>query len=245
MVGKRYEVVKIKMLSYIFTIFSKLPVELQLFISDVFFYRLPINFIFSLPNTDYKGYFKYALPKKNDVVIDGGGYLGNFSVLASRIVGKKGKVITFEPDGKYCEIIRKRIKMLGIKNITVYQYGLFNKRKQMSFEGTAGAGSLVLDKKTTMINGFKVNCIDMDSFVIRYKIPKINFIKMDIEGAEIEAIEGMKKVLKKFHPDLAIASYHLRNGKQTAEIIEGKLKKYKYKLVKTDYKSHLTTFAIN
>ncbi len=228
---------------FIFVTFSKLPIEWQLFVSDIFFYRLPISFILALPTTDFKGYFRYALPKKNDVIVDCGGYLGNFSVLASRIVGKKGKVLTFEPDGKCCEIMKKRFRRLGIKNIQIYQYALYNKKCQMYLEGEPGAGSLILDKKSPAINRLKVNCIDLDSLVKTEKMLRIDFIKMDVEGAEIEAIDGMKLILKKFRPNLAIATYHIRNGKQTSNKVKRKLIELKYKFVKTDYPTHLTTYG--
>lgn len=229
---------------FIFILHSKLPINWQLFISDLFLNTLPVNFFLSLPTTDFRGYFQYVRPKKNDIIVDGGGYFGNFSILASRIVGKKGKIFTFEPDKKCCEIMKKRFRRLGIKNIQIYQYALYNKKCQMYLEGEPGAGSLIPDKKSPAINKLRVNCIDLDSLVKTEKISKIDFIKMDIEGAEIEAIDGMKSTLKKFRPNLAIASYHIRNGKQTSFQVEQKLKKYKYKFIKTDYRSHLTTYAI-
>lgn len=58
---------------------------------------------------------------------------------------------------------------------------------------------------------YKIDAISIDEFVIEEKINKIDFIKLDIEGAEKAALEGCKKVIEKHHPKLAICIYHKPN----------------------------------
>lgn len=65
---------------------------------------------------------------------------------------------------------------------------------------------------------------------------------MDIEGAELETIDGMNELLSKGKPSLAIASYHVRDGEKTCYKVEEKLKKFGYH-VKTAYPSHLITYV--
>jgi hypothetical protein len=68
-------------------------------------------------------------------------------------------------------------------------------------------------------------------------------IKMDIEGAEIEALEGSKLIMEKLSPCFAIASYHRRNGQQTAGMVERYLNDSGYG-VTTFFPAHLTCCAV-
>ena len=77
---------------------------------------------------------------------------------------------------------------------------------------------------------------------MKIKHKDVSFIKSDIEGAEIEALKGMKSVLKNGSPQLAIASYHLRDGKKTCFFVEEFLKEFGYE-TKTGHPIHLTTYG--
>jgi hypothetical protein len=79
-----------------------------------------------------------------------------------------------------------------------------------------------------------------DAFALIGRIP--DFIKMDIEGAEVEVIEAMEPFLKTASLRLAIASYHVRNGRKTHELITPLLERAGLK-VSTGYEKHLTTWA--
>ncbi|MEJ2252457.1 MAG: FkbM family methyltransferase [Candidatus Lokiarchaeota archaeon] len=69
----------------------------------------------------------------------------------------------------------------------------------------------------------------------------MDFIKMDIEGAEIKAIQGAENILKE-GTNLAIASYHLINGKMSFNRLESLIESFGYK-TKTKFSIHLTTYA--
>jgi hypothetical protein len=71
---------------------------------------------------------------------------------------------------------------------------------------------------------------------------RIDFIKMDVEGAEIEALKGSMNTLKEFDVNLAIASYHEVDGKKTSHEVEKLLSEYGYE-AKTSFPMHLTTFG--
>jgi hypothetical protein len=63
---------------------------------------------------------------------------------------------------------------------------------------------------------------------------------MDIEGAEIEALQGAQHTLSNLRPQLAIASYHRRDGGQTYTAVEKIIAKYDY-AIRTFFPPHLTT----
>ena len=84
--------------------------------------------------------------------------------------------------------------------------------------------------------------VALDSELIKLGIKNVDFIKMDIEGAEMETIRGCQNILLRDDVNLAIASYHLVNGKKTCFKVERLLKEMGFK-TKTAFPEHLTTYA--
>jgi hypothetical protein len=82
----------------------------------------------------------------------------------------------------------------------------------------------------------------LPDLVSRYGLTRLDFVKMDIEGAEIEAIEGAGSVLSTLKPKFAIASYHRRNGRPTAETLERLFREVGYSSI-TGFPEHMTTYA--
>jgi hypothetical protein len=87
-----------------------------------------------------------------------------------------------------------------------------------------------------------VPVVSLDNALTEIGISNINFIKMDIEGAEIEAIKGAKKTLSN-NCGLAIASYHIIDGEKTCIQLEKLLSTLGYSVI-TSFPEHLTTYAI-
>jgi FkbM family methyltransferase len=192
----------------------------------------------SILNNEVFGYIKKRDIKPGDIVIDCGAYSGVFSIYANKKSGSSGKVLAFEPDKKNSSILKKNILLNKCEKIKVIELGVFSEKNVLHFK-QEGAGS-----KIEKNGDSKIKVVDLDSELKRLKIPyeKISFIKIDIEGAEIEAIDGMRKLLAKGKPFLAIATYHIRDGEKTYKKVEAKLKRFGYN-VETGYHKHLTTWA--
>ena len=191
---------------------------------------------------DIPGYLKYYNLKKGDVVIDAGAYSGIFSKYAAKKVGEKGKVIAFEPDPENFEILKQRLKRF--KNVRLLQKGLFDCNKVLTLKRHilwGSIGSTVTNKNCSKSN-FKILVGTLDNELEKLGISSVDFIKMDIEGAELEAFKGMKKVLGNSSPNLAIACYHKRNNEQTGVLLMKMLSKY-YSNLKTGNLLHKTLFA--
>jgi FkbM family methyltransferase len=188
------------------------------------------------------GYFKKYNIKKGDIIIDAGAYPGGFALLSSKMVGSKGKIIAFEPDvGNYKQLLRN-IALNNIHNIIVINKGIYSKDTTMKFNNGGTSGASVFVKDTLNKNITYVPVVSLDNELKRLNINKVDFIKMDIEGAEIEAIKGCKKTLKHNNTKLAIASYHILNGEKTCFKLEKLLSKLGYN-VETSFSTHLTTYA--
>jgi FkbM family methyltransferase len=147
--------------------------------------------------------------KKGDTFFDVGAYVGYYSLIASGIVGEKGQVHSFEPVPRLSDSLIKTVQQNGIRNITVNQVAVCEDEGIVSVY-VADQSSLNLgtssvfgtaDQKTTVA----VQRVSLDSYCAISSISRVNVMKVDIEGSEIECILGMKSLLNKTPPpDLLI-----------------------------------------
>lgn len=183
----------------------------------------------------------YAL-KKGDYVIDAGAYKGWFTMYAADKVGKSGKVFAFEPVKEYAKMIKKEANRRGFDNIWIFNYALSDKKAIRTLKLSSWSSHIInIEQKWQKRKNLReIETIDLDTFLGAKKIQKINFIKMDIEGEEINALKGMKKTISKFKPHMAIASYHLIGKEKSCKLIPKILIKAGYHC-KTRNPAHLTT----
>ena len=172
-------------------------------------------------NHSYERYYKL---KAGDVVVDAGaGPCGVFTVFAAKGVGERGLVIAIEPERNNLENLKENIKINNLENVIVVSKGLWDKKvkKKLGLKEY----SLVWDSKKGAV---EIEVDVLDNILVDLGISKVNFIKMDIEGAEIQALNGMERTLKNNDVNLAIAAYHVVDGTPTYEIIVPKLEKEEF-----------------
>jgi len=191
-----------------------------------------------------RGYLHGLTLAPGSVVVDAGASGSGIATMClSRMVGDTGRVLALEPDKKSLEMLEKNLRLNNIKNVTTLNQGLWNREETLTFNSGMGQSSSVAFTNGESGTGtIKLNCIDLDQLLKHLQIPKVDFIKMDIEGAEIEALEGMKNLLQAGGLGLAIASYHYRDGKQTYLALENTFRQLGYE-VHTGHPIHLTTYA--
>lgn len=147
--------------------------------------------------------------EKNDVVFDIGGCWGDTALYFSHYVGKNGKVFSFEfiPQNINIHDINTSLNPLLKKRIELIQQPIIDKSDVKVYFEDNGPGSSVKYNPFNEQTG-KTITISIDDFVARNSIDKVDFIKMDIEGAELAALYGAENTIRKFKPKLAIAIYH-------------------------------------
>ena len=182
--------------------------------------------------------------KKNDCFIDVGSNIGYFSLVASTIVGKKGKIIAIEPIKKLYQQIKLNKKINSYNNIKIYNFGLSNKnfKKKIYIQKKCIASSSIYKQNILNFSFYKgfifkklfetKNLIEFENIILK-KLDnlikyKIDFIKIDIEGEEYKTLLGMKKILKKNQPKLIIEINNLKLKKNYSEKIYKFLYKLKY-----------------
>ena len=192
--------------------------------------------------TCIKGYLAKHEIGRGDVVVDGGAYTGTFTMIAANFVGDEGKVIAFEPDTENHKGLLANIELNGLKNVIVIPKGLWSSDTMLPFRDAHNVGSSFIFDKHDGDSIIDLPVVSLDRELERLGIEKVDFVKMDVEGAEIEAIKGAKHILAKSDAKLAIASYHVVGGRETSLELEKLLGNMGYR-AETSYPEHKTTYA--
>ncbi len=151
-----------------------------------------------------------SLLKEGDVMLDIGANMGVYSLISSPKIGKSGKVIAFEPDIDNYTIFKKSITANQFKNVMVYPYAVSNKNEKIYFEkNTFNSGNHQIRKEKTANFQTSIDAVMLDDFLRNEQ--KIDIIKIDIQGAEFFAFEGMKELIARF-PKLIIFSEYWVKG---------------------------------
>jgi FkbM family methyltransferase len=144
---------------------------------------------------------------KGGVFFDIGANIGCHSLIAAEKVGDKGQIHAFEAISKTYKKLQANIELNGFKNIHTNQVAVYNESTTLDFyianDDNLGMSS-IYQRKDISTNREQVEAITLDSYIKENNIEKIDFIKIDIEGAELSAIQGMKVTLKHFKPSLLI-----------------------------------------
>jgi FkbM family methyltransferase len=144
-------------------------------------------------------------PELGDTVIDGGACTGDTAIVFSNAVGSNGHVYAFDPVADHLKILEHNIKQFPNKNVKVMPFGLGNKNI------IANPISLGQYAPGFSSDGQLVPLCSIDNLVNAKEIQKIDFIKLDIEGAEMDALQGARESIERFKPKLAISLYHKPN----------------------------------
>jgi FkbM family methyltransferase len=176
--------------------------------------------------------------ESGDIVIDAGGCWGDTALYFAGEVGKLGKVYTFEFITSNLKIMQDNISLNPHlkESIHIVENPLWD---------SSGATVYYLDNGPSSSISFedfspstmKVKTLTIDDFCQNEKIERLDFIKMDIEGAEINALHGAVVTLKRFKPKLAISLYHKPDDIYTIPMFIDSLK--------LEYKFYLGHFTIH
>jgi FkbM family methyltransferase len=144
-------------------------------------------------------------PEIGDYVIDGGACTGDTALVFSNVVKEGGRVYAFDPVAEHLQIMRYNIQSFPYKNVVPMPYGLSDRN--------VDEPPLVLDKYNP---GFRadnqaVPLRRIDSLVQEGAIQRIDFLKLDVEGSEMESLHGVAQSIARFKPKMALSLYHKQN----------------------------------
>ena len=136
------------------------------------------------------------IPEPGAIVIDGGVFDGSTSALFADL---GCKVYGFELDRNNFEVAKILAKK---KNFTVENLGLGSYNHEIKYTSNGSGSRFDLNGKDT------AQIVTLDDYVRDKKIPRVDFIKMDVEGAELEVLKGAALTILRFKPILALSAYH-------------------------------------
>lgn len=140
-----------------------------------------------------------------EVFVDGGGYTGDTLIeFVKRIQGKYKKIFSFEPDLSSFEKLSKASS--DMDGVVLLNLGLWQNKDELLFQGNNWSQSRI-----SKYGSKRINVVAIDDFFEEYPDDIPTFIKLDIEGAEMQALRGASKIIKQYKPKLAIAIYHKTN----------------------------------
>jgi FkbM family methyltransferase len=178
-------------------------------------------------------------------VVDAGGCYGEFAIYAAKCVGPSGRVLMLEPDPANIAVASKVFAMNGNPpNLKIVPAGLWREPGKLRFNAGQDAQSAIDpgDNATAPGSAIEIDVHSLPSLVDKYRLTRLDFVKMDIEGAELEVIRATAALPPTLRPRYAIASYHIVDGRPTADSLPGLFARFGYRC-EQGYPNHLTTWA--
>jgi FkbM family methyltransferase len=152
--------------------------------------------------------------RQNDVVIDCGANIGLFSLMAFHRIGNQGRLIAIEPVPSIRAVLERNLSQAdGQTFYHIFDRPVFSDSRAMTLSVDEDVFTMHhLDMGPSPASkgpGIKVQTTTIDELIKELGLTRVDFIKMDIEGAEMGALAGAASTLKQWKPRLAISAYHL------------------------------------
>lgn len=146
----------------------------------------------------------------NEIFVDGGAYTGDsIEAFIKAVHGKYKSILSFEPDEINYEHLSMYCKSKHFNRITLIKKGIYVKNGKVFFSVNGRVDARILDKTYESIKNNERRSIETTSLDTYFsKREKPTLIKMDIEGAENEALRGASGLIRKHRPKLMISVYH-------------------------------------
>ncbi|TDG11621.1 FkbM family methyltransferase [Seongchinamella unica] len=152
--------------------------------------------------------------EKGDVIIDAGAFIGDTAVLFNHKAEGQCEVHCFELLDENLELLRANVKLnkLDEERVFVNQLALSDRSGEiLEIKNHNIQGATKVDSNTSLSPGSSnsIGTISIDDYVRQRSLDRVDMIKMDIEGAELQALKGATETIRKHRPKLAICLYHL------------------------------------
>ena len=174
----------------------------------------------SVPKYDYKfycrinkadfitredGIIEHFTPKQGDIVVDIGAHMGRYTIISSKRVGKNGKVVAIEAHPGNFEMLNRNIKLNQLTNVIPLNYAVYSKETKIKLyipgeeSGYTVYNTIMSNRAGNEDKFVEVNATTLDYLLQLNQIreEEVNWVKIDVEGAEFEVLKGATNVLSK------------------------------------------------
>ena len=166
--------------------------------------------------------------KPGSIIYDIGANVGYFSLLAAVLAGEEGKVVAFEPLPRNTEFLKKHIAMNELSTIQVVEAAVSSHSGEAFFDFGASTAMGHLSEN----GGLRVQMVSLDEMVSKGELPPPDHIKIDVEGAEFDVLQGAEQVINQYQPVLFLDTHQrtahqntisfLQEHKYCFEILDGR-----------------------
>ena len=168
-------------------------------------------------------------PMQDEVFVDVGAFDGASTKRFAEWAGNFSHAYLFEPDPENRKRCERTLSELPKEKLTIYPYGLWKEKTELCFSEFGTSGGSVRDNGENHIP-----VVTLDETLAG---KRVTYIKMDVEGAELEVLMGAQRIIQEQHPKLAISLYHKTDDIYT-------LPKYVLELFK-DYRLYIRQYSLN
>jgi len=173
---------------------------------------------------------------KGRVVYDIGGWEGIFTLFFARAAAPDGQVVTFEPNPDNRRIIQGNLELNGFQNVTLRPVALgqlARKAELVVSRNNTGTGAIHNQRKGRNLAqaGARTHEVEVDTLdhqIEAYHLPSPDFIKIDVEGMELEVLRGMEGTIRRIKPHILVEVHECgpagdsENAKKVVEWLESR-----------------------
>jgi FkbM family methyltransferase len=164
-------------------------------------------------------------PRQGDYFLDGGGYVGWYSIQAGRVVGTSGRVVTLEPDILNRSQLERNLALNNVENVLILPLAIWSHSGKVGWRH----GEEPVWHRATDEGEVTRESVSIDELVHKLRLARLDWIKLDIEGGEVEALRGASRTLRDYGPKLFIEIH------ETKEVVTTMLQEAGYKIIRELY----------
>lgn len=171
-----------------------------------------------------QSYEKYHCLREGESIVDMGAHIGIFTVKAAKAVGDGGRVIAIEPQVDNLRFLQRNIEANELKNVIIVPKAVNSKKgkSKLYLSGRTWSHSL-LPQELGSSEFAEIEVDTLDNILRELGVKKVDFMKMNIEGAEVEALKGMDEIVRSIKR-VAIDAGHIVNEKMTYKVVAQRLR---------------------
>jgi FkbM family methyltransferase len=182
--------------------------------------------------------------KPGDVVLDVGAHIGSFTLKAAKEVGPGGRVVSFEPSSENFRLLTLNVNSNDYSNTKLFNVAVGSApgTAKLNLGNRKGTNSLLSDAGVDKVGIEEVPIRTLDSIADELKLTKVSFVKIDVEGFELEVLKGGRNILASSHPSIAMETHDFGPSE---EEIGNFLRTFGYAVKTVRYRTHLGLLYAN
>lgn len=175
-------------------------------------------------------------PNEGDVVVDVGAHIGLYTIIASKHAKEQGKIVSIEADPDNFEVLSRNISLNGLSNVIALNCAAYSKKEKVKLylsgkeKGFTKYNTLMSGRSGSQFVEVEANTVDYLLQSNGIKQEGVNWIKIDVEGAEYEVLKGSTNILSQSKDiSLLVEIHNLGNGENMYDTIVHFLNDYNFR----------------